>query len=433
LFLHVNVVNSCAQPDDQLAISNARGVDPMKIRFALPSVLSVVLVVTVFESAQADGTDVVKGNNQFAFELYRQLGEQKGNLFLSPYSISTALAMTSAGASGKTAEEMAKVLHFPPQDKLHPALAALRYELNGGSSKKNYQLSTANALWGAKGYPFRSEFLKLVRDNYGADLTNLDFIRDAEGARRTINAWVEKETQDKIKDLIAPGILNADTRLVLTNAIYFKSNWVLPFKKKRTKDEPFHLSDNATTKASLMNQTARFGYAETGHFQALELPYGGKQLAMLVLLPKKDDLAGLEGKLTSGLMAGIVSQLKQQKVVVTLPRFKVTAQFELSDVLGKMGMPSAFRFSHDFSGLTTARERLRISAVIHKAFVDVNEEGTEAAAATAVGIEKQSAERNLKPLPVFRADHPFVYMIRDTRSGVVLFVGRLADPSKKAS
>jgi serine protease inhibitor len=402
----------------------------MKLSIASFITLSLIGAVMAAEPAKVDPAAVVKGNNRFAFELYQRLRHEEGNLFLSPYSISTALAMTSAGARGKTAEQMASVLHFPPQDELHSSLARLMHTINAGGAKKGYQLSTANALWGAKDCPFRPEFLKLAKQYYGADLTNLDFSGDPEGARRIINQWVEKETQDKIKDLIAQGVLQPDTRLVLTNAIYFKGNWDRPFQKERTREQVFRTPNGAKPKAPLMNQTEHYGYTETEELQALELSYTGKELALLVLLPKKDDLAGLEQKLTADLVAGIVGKLRQQTVIATLPKFKTTAQFELAPTLAKMGMSLAFSRDADFSGMTQSQERVAISNVIHKAFVDVNEEGTEAAAATAVVVTRASAIAPAKPIPVLRADHPFVYLIRDVRNGSILFLGRLADPTK---
>jgi serpin B len=401
--------------------------------------LSVLLLPALFLAwgvaaavpAKVDTRDVVKGNNQFAFELYHRLSGKQGNVFLSPYSISTALAMTSAGARGKTAEQIQEVFHFPAQGELHPGVAALRHEINSASGKRKYQLSTANALWGAKGYPFRPEFLNLAKDEYGAELTNLDFAADPEGARQTINGWVEKETQDKIKDLIGRDVLAPDTRLVLTNAIYFKGMWELPFKKGATKDQPFRTAGGARPKVPLMSQTAHFGYAETDDYQALQMPYAGDRLALLVLLPKKDDLAGLEKELSASFVAGVVGKMGHERVEVHVPRFKTTAEFELSATLKAMGMPLAFSDGADFSGMTVSRqESLMLSKVIHKAFVDVNEEGTEAAAATAVIARPTAAAVSPKPVPVFRADHPFVYLIRDTRNGSVLFLGRLADPMK---
>jgi serpin B len=402
----------------------------MKKHLALSVTLPLICFAVVPGAAEKVSPTVIKGNNQFAFELYHRLNSGKENIFLSPYSISIALAMTSGGARGQTAAQMEAALHFPPPAELHSGLAALMNDISAGRREDEYQLNIANALWAAKGYPFRPEFLKIARDDYKAELSNLDFAGNAEGARQTINGWVDKETHGKIQDLIGQGALTAHTRLVLTNAIYFKGKWSAPFKKDVTRDEPFRAAAGGTPKVPLMNQTAVFGYAETDDFQALELAYAGKELATLVLLPKKDDLAGLEKKLTAEMVAGVVGKLTRQKVVVHLPRFKTTAKFELSPVLKEMGMPLAFSDQADFSGLTESQEPLQLGLVIHKAFVDVNEEGTEAAAATAVTVKAASMPLRPKPVPVFRADHPFVYMIRDVRNGSVLFLGRLADPSR---
>jgi serpin B len=380
----------------------------------------------VGQPTKARPNAVVEGNSRFAFDLYARLREKEGNLFLSPYSISAALAMTYAGARGETAEQMAKVLHLPGGDRAHKEFAALVREINGGGRERGYQLSTANALWGQQGYPFRPDFLRLIKDDYGGGLQEVDFAQP-EQARKTINAWVERETRDKIKDLIGQGVLNARTRLVLTNAIYFKSPWMHPFQKGATRDEPFYLTADKTEPAPLMHQTDTFGYAEGDGFQALELPYVRNELAMLVLLPKKKDgLAELEKTLTAERVSGVGGRLSRERVQVSLPRFKTTATFELSDVLSGMGMPRAFRGA-DFSGMTDRPDPLEISKVVHKAFVDVNEEGTEAAAATGV-IVGLAAAPVPRPMPVFRADHPFVFLIRDTRSGSILFLGRLADP-----
>src|SRR5665213_32107 len=229
---------------------------------------------------------VAKNNNQFALDLYAKLRGGDGNLFFSPYSISTALAMTRAGAHGDTAAEMDKTLHFTlPEVELQPAFGALVKEVNGDptDAKRGYQLSTANALWGQKGFPFKTDFLKLVSNNYGAGLNEVDFKNATEQARGVINAWVEKETRDKIKDLLHQGDLTPDTRLVLTNAIYFKGDWASPFKKEQTKEEPFHLSADKKASALLMHQTGEYNYFDGGSFQALELPYSGKNLTMVVL------------------------------------------------------------------------------------------------------------------------------------------------------
>jgi serpin B len=384
-------------------------------------------------AAKADIPVIAKGDNQFALDLYAKLRGAEGNLFFSPYSISTALAMTRAGARGDTAAEMDKTLHFTlPEDKLQPAFGALVKEVNGdpADAKRGYQLSTANALWGQKGFAFNADFLKLVNGNYGAGLNEVDFKNATEQARGAINAWVEKETRDKIKDLLHQGDLTPDTRLVLTNAIYFKGDWAAPFKKELTKEEPFHLTADKKADAPLMHRTGEYKYLDGGSFQALELPYTGKDLTMVVLLPKKaDGLAEFEKDLAADKLTEWVGGLREQKVIVSLPKFKTTQRVSLARTLSDMGMKKAFTSGADFSGMGGSPGDLALADVIHKAFIDVNEEGTEAAAATAVGV-KAAAARIEPPTPVFRADHPFVFLIRDTRSNSILFLGRLVDPAK---
>jgi serpin B len=379
-----------------------------------------------------DAKAVAQSNNQFATDLYARLSaKDAGNLFLSPYSISTALAMTYAGAEGRTEKQMAEVLRFTlPEKQLHAAFASLRESSQPGDSKTaGFQLRVANRLWGQQGYHFMPAFQQTVRTNYGAELAPVDFARRSEEARQTINAWVEKETEEKIKDLIQPGLLDSTTRLVLTNAIYFKGTWTDEFKTQATKDAPFHLTGQEQVSVPMMQQTHRFKYGTIEDVQILELPYGkNRDLSMVILLPKEvGGLAKAEKTLTSDKLPETLAGLRPREVQVFLPRFKMTAQFQLKSVLESMGMTLAFSAGQaDFSGIST-EEQLFISAVIHKAFVDVNEEGTEAAAATAVGIRVTSAPVRDEPV-VFKADHPFVFLIRDNRSGSMLFLGRLTNP-----
>lgn len=373
----------------------------------------------------ADRKAIVEGNNRFAFDLYGQLRQQEGNLFFSPASVSTALAMTSVGARGQTAEQMNKALHFSlEQDRLHPAFGLLHRDFN--DKHKGYQLSVANALWGQKGYSFLTDFVKLTKDHYGAGFQEVDFAGDAEQARQTINAWVEKQTQDKIKELFKPNTLNADSRLVLTNAIYFKGDWAKKFDKQATRDESF-LGTAQKIKVPLMRQSGKFKYLAGDTFQALELPYVGMELSMVILLPKKvDGLSEFEKSLTAANLAAWLEKMRETEMDdVLLPRFKTTAEFQLNRELTALGMTDAFvPDKADFSGMNGKRD-LFISRVVHKAFVDVNEEGTEAAAATGVevGVTSAPAQRN-----VFRADHPFMFLIRDNRFGGILFLGRLVNP-----
>ena len=383
-------------------------------------------------SATTDREAVVEGNNAFAVELYGQLRNQNGNLFFSPESISTALAMTYAGARGDTASEMAKTLHFTlPPDRLHPAMGALLSDFN--APHNGYQLRVADALWAQQGYTFRDDFLKLTKKDYGAGFHPVDFKGATEAARLTINQWIEQKTENKIVNLIPPGTLTPDTRLVLTNAIYFKGDWQTPFKKDQTEVEDFHLSPAHSVKVPLMHIFDSYSYLNGGTFQALEIPYKNNELSMIVFLP--NDVRGMpafENSLTASNMQQWLSKLHPASdVILTLPKFKMTRQFTLQDTLGAMGMPSAFdRIAADFSGMTGKRD-LFISAVIHKAFVDVNEEGTEAAAATAVVMEMAMARRGPPPPSpiVFRADHPFMFLIRDNRSGGILFMGRVTNPA----
>jgi serine protease inhibitor len=380
--------------------------------------------------AAADRKAVVEGDNAFAVALYGQLRKQNGNLFFSPESISTALAMAYAGARGDTASQMAKTLHFTlPQQQLHPAMGAMLRQLN--APQDGYQLSVANALWAQAGSTFLDSFLKLLKTDYGAGLNQVDFKGASETVRQTINQWVEQKTQDKIKDLLQPGSLKPDTRLVLTNAIYFKGNWQTQFDKAQTRNEDFHLSQAQTKTAPLMHREGSFNYFNGGTFQILEIPYKGKDLSMILLLPNEiGGLPSLEQSLTGSNTQQWLHRLAPvSKVIVTMPKFKMTQQFELGATLGAMGMPAAFSGSANFSGMTGKRD-FSISEVIHKAFVDVNEEGTEAAAATAVTMRALAIRVPDQPPPVFRADHPFVFLIRDNRSESILFMGRVTDPGE---
>jgi serpin B len=377
-------------------------------------------------------TDVVRGNNAFALDLYGKVRGQPGNAFLSPYSISTALAMTYAGARGETADQMARVLHLGGDpEATHRGFEDLMRSLDGDgkedAAKRGYRLDVANRLWGKDQFHFLPEFIELTRIRYGAGLERIDFAR-SDAAIRAINDWIAKKTQDKIQDLLHPGDVGSQTRLVLTNAIYFKGSWADPFSKGLTRDEPFHTSATASAPVPTMHRQAKFRYFEGDGLKALELPYGPGDLAMDVLLPDAvDGLPALEARLAPDALDRWLGGLGEREVVVALPKFTMTSRFELGEILKTMGMPRAFTPGQaDFSGIAT-EEELAISAVIHQAFVDVNEEGTEAAAATAVTIRAMKAIVPRKP-DSFRADHPFLFLIRDVRSGSLLFLGRVANP-----
>jgi len=374
---------------------------------------------------------VVQGNNQFALDLYGHLKGTAGNLFLSPYSISTALAMTYAGARGDTEAQMAQTLHFTLAGKrLHAAFASLQAELDAVQEGGQVLLRVANALWPQTGYPFLETFLAVIRQYYGVSVTPVDYVGDTEGARQRINAWAEEKTEHKIKDLIGPGILDDLTRLVLANAIYFKGNWANQFEERLTEDAAFWVTPTAKVRVPIMTQKREYRYAQHGGIQILELPYVGDDVSMIVLLPAEiGGLAELEEAMTHETLEKWTSHLREQEVIVFLPRFKMESSFRLDAALISMGMTDAFDVARaDFSGMDGRQQWLYIGAVIHKAFVDVNEEGTEAAAATAVVMQARSL-----PLPpsTFRADHPFIFLIRDNHTGSILFMGRVVNPAAR--
>jgi serpin B len=317
-----------------------------------------------------------------------------------------------------------------PSNQLHEGMKGLREFWTTPDKKTGIRLNLANRLWGQTSYEFLPTFLQVTRDKYGAELARLNFAQTEE-ARKTINTWVEEQTEDKITDLIPVGAISSDTKLVLTNAVYFHGIWAEPFKKDRTKDEDFHLTAADKIKVPMMHHSDEFRYGDIDDLQVLELPYGDSSLSMVVFLPKEvDGLADLESKLTFQNMKKWTASVKhEEEVKVYLPKFKTTSQFEMSSTLRAMGMETAFDANTaDFSGMTGGKD-LFVSAVIHKAFVDVNEEGTEAAAATGVVMAPTAAPiQEPKEPPVFRADHPFVFMIRDNRNGATLFVGRIANP-----
>jgi serpin B len=379
--------------------------------------------------AEADLAELVAGNSAFAFDLYQAIREEESNLFYSPYSISLALAMTYAGAHGETEHQMADTLHYAlPQERLHPAFNALGLELGrraeGGEGQEGgFRLNIANSIWGQTGYSFLPEFLDILAENYGAGLRVLDFVSASEDSRLSINDWVSDETESKIEDLLPPNSITSQTVLVLTNAIYFNAAWSSPFSEGLTHDGTFHLLDGSQDTVPMMGQTEYFGYAEGETYQAVELPYEGQELSMVILLPEAGSFEEFAGKLDAERVASMLTDIAPQQVHLTMPRFTYESGFSLKETLAAMGMPAAFSAA-DFSGMDGTRS-LFIDDVIHKAFVSVDEAGTEAAAATAVTVARAALTQ---PKDV-KVDRPFVFMIRDIETGAVLFLGHVVHPS----
>jgi serpin B len=380
------------------------------------------------EATPAGIISVINANNRFALDLYSELKKEDGNLFFSPYSISTALAMVYEGAKGKTADEIQAVFRFPIEDNVRrPAFAAIYNELNKTDSK--YKLSTANALWAQNDYKFLDDYFTTIEKYYGGKATNVDFKNSTEDTRQIINNWVESKTNNKIKDLFPKGSLDSSNKLVLTNAIYFKGTWNKQFKKDQTKDEDFRVNSSSTVKVPMMKQTgedAKFLYTEDNILQVLEMSYKGDKLSMMILLPKNDNISSFENSLTLEKINEWKSKLTEQRVDVFIPKFTFDTKYFMSDTLKKMSMSTAFTNSADFSGMDGTKN-LSIQTVVHQAFVDVNEEGTEAAAATGIGMAGTAMPQ---PVPIFRTDHPFVFIIQDKDNGDILFLGRVANPKK---
>ncbi len=389
----------------------------------------------------ASGTevaDVVDGNSAFAFDLYQALRGQQGNLFYSPHSISLALAMTYAGAGGRTERQMADTLRFSPtQDQLHAAFNTLgQYLASRGTdvhsrNGEGFRLNIVNAVWGQQGHPFHEAFLDVLAESYGAGVRPADFIAAPEESRIVINDWVAERTEDRIRDLVPPGIINPLTRMVLTNAIYFNASWIFPFSEGNTRPQPFHLLDGGSVDVPMMRTSEDFGYAAGDGYQAVDLPYVGNELSMTVMVPDKGRFREFEDSLDSGLAERIIANLGVRHVTLDLPRFEFESEFRLGETLKSMGMSDAFdRAASDFSGmdgrscLAGDPGCLYIREVVHKAFVSVDEAGTEAAAATAVMMQNESAP----PDPVsVTVDRPFVFLIRDRETGAILFAGRVLE------
>ena len=377
-------------------------------------------------AAAGDREALVEGNNAFAVDLYGQLkkGGQGKSIFFSPVSISSALAMTYAGAKGETASQMAAALHFVlAPGRLHPAFAELLGGLKGG---KDFDLAVANAVWAQRGFAFHKSFLGIAGKYYQGALRKVDFLRDPGRSLAEINRWAEEKTNGKITGLLNPGNITRDTRLVLTSAVYFKGSWESRFDPKETRMEPFTLESGKTVQVQMMSQKGEFGLSRDENSVILKMPYAGGKLSMVIMMPLSGKLEVLENSFLAGGLRARLSSLPRESMRLQVPKFQMTDSFNLNEPLISLGMRNAFDDKADFSGMTRS-EKLFISAVRHKAFVDVNEEGTEAAAATAVVIGTLSAREMFVQI-----NRPFIFMIRDEQSGSILFLGRMMDPSEKS-
>ena len=380
----------------------------------------------------ASRAQLVEDNNAFALDFYQQIHALPGNQFFSPYSLSIALAMTYAGASGQTSQQMAKALRYTlPAEQLHPAFNALDLDLvptaTADAETDKFQLSIANSLWLQKDYTFLQTYLDLLAQNYAAGLHTVDFNKSPDPARQAINAWISKQTKEKIKDMIPPGTIDPNTRLVLANAIYFNALWVHPFRLMKTTSEPFHLLDGTQASVPMMAEPKpySFPYVDGEGFQAIELPYLDDTTGFLIFMPDEGNFPSFEATLNWDKFMTIRDSLQDKPVAVKLPKFQFSTSYNLNTTLQSMGMVDAFdRSSADFSGMDGKRD-LYIGSAIHDAFVKVDEKGTEAAAATTIEVVEVSLPQGFIELTI---DRPFIFAIQDHKTGTILFLGRLVNP-----
>jgi len=397
------------------AVTRTGGEDPAATR-EIPSHLA------------ADAAGVAEAGNEFGIDLFHRLATAQTyveqNLFFSPYSIATALQMAYAGARGNTEREMGRVLRLElRQERLHPAAGAVRESLRRGSSMGGYELAVANRLWGQSGEPFEAGFIETTEKHYGASIEAADFMAEPDAIRRRINSWVEEQTARRIAELLPPGSVNAETRLVLANAVYFKGRWLTEFDPAKTSPGSFQVTAERSVEIPFMRAKMKARFAAMDSIAVLELPFAGDDLVMLLLLPRDNEVLNALG---SGLSLAHLDAwsrvLRETQVDIALPRFTINYGFSLRLLLSEMGMPSAFTAQADFSGISADSE-LFISEAFHKAFIQVDEQGAEAAAATGTVMGVTSVG------PGFIADHPFLFLIRDRVTGGILFLGRMQNPA----
>ena len=399
-------------------------------------IISLVNLFGVINRRNGEASSITGANNQFAFDLFARYKSNKNNVFFSPYSIVSAAGMVYEGARGKTADEIQSAFGFPKDaNKRLADFSSINFDIN--KPDKKYTLSVANALWGQKDYPFSQNYLDTISTNYGGNATNLDFVSDTEGSRQTINNWVADKTNQKIQNLFPQGSIGSETRLVLTNAIYFKGKWQTPFDKKDTEDKSFVPGWGLIRKTSTMiDKGSEYKYGEDLTSQIIELPYASHELSMYVVLPRNGIFYPLNGfwfdnSFNLQKFESLKSSMNYEKVDVYLPKFKFETEYELNNALSKMGMSTVFSPNADFSG-TSEKKGLFINEALHKAYIDVDEEGTEAAAATGFGMMTMGigGPHFAPPPKIFRADHPFMFVIVHNVTGTILFLGKVNNPAE---
>lgn len=397
--------------------------------------------VTHVKSQGDDLSMLVTGNNDFAFDFYqRTAAGNDSNLIFSPFSISQAFGMLFAAGRSDTEQQIASAMHYTlPQDDLHPAFSALNADLgsrktpDAASEGERLQLTIANSLWAQQDFPLRDAYIELMNTYYDGGLNLMDFVRAPEQARETINAWIEDQTENKIEDMIPPGTIDSDTRMVLVNAIYFNGSWLYPFQEYATQEDSFTLLDGTTTTVPMMAQQESFRYTAGNGFQAIELPYFGGDIAMLIVLPDEGEFATMQSRLDGAQFDAIRSAVSSQDIMLTMPRFEFETSLNLRVALTAMGMLDAFDPQNaDFSGMfdpAAVAGNLFVTAALHKAFISVDEAGTEAAAATAIVMGITSAPIQQEPI-MLRLDRPFIYAIYDQQTGAILFLGQVINPAE---
>lgn len=418
------VLGACGDDDDSPDTTPTPG-EPAGIELLQSSLARVAAEPSQAESA-------AQSLNQFAFDLYRQVrAEEDGNVVFSPYSVATALAMTRNGAAGQTLDEMTSVLYAGDDydlsmNALDQAFTGRAGDYEVGENTVTVEIETANQLWGQREFPFETTFLDVIAQNFGAGLRIVDFIGDTEGSRQAINQWVSDRTRDRIPELIPEGIITVDTRLVLTNAVYLKAPWMWPFDEDGTEKGDFTLLDGSAIQADLMHVIAQVPYTEGDGFRAVELPYADGSLAMLVVVPDEGSFEDVSSAFDATMLDAVAGELQTAQVTLRLPKWEFRTQASLKDALSEMGMPTAFEGGiADFTRMSSAGDQLYISAVVHEAFIAVDEEGTEAAAATAVIIGETSAPEAVE----LTVDRPFMFFLRDRETGATIFIGQVTNPA----